>query len=79
MERTDEVSQDESKNPILPTLPVDPNRPNRLGDAMGSVFLEEGSIGPDGGLSKDGRRGWDGSDQHTHLEFHQFRSSYSAH
>jgi len=64
--------RNESKNSILPTLSVDPNRPNRLGDVMGSIFLEKNSIGPDGCLSKDGRRSWDGGHQHSHLELHQF-------
>jgi len=62
------------KNPVLLVFLSDFGRPDHLGDRFGSVFVEKGSYRSDGGLSKDGRRGRDGSDQHTHLEPHQFRS-----
>jgi hypothetical protein len=62
----------EQKNPVLFTLFNRFDHPNPLGHGMGSIFLEKNSIGSDGGLSKDGRRGWDGGYQHPYLELHQF-------
>jgi hypothetical protein len=64
------LTKDESKNSILPTFSVDPNRPYRLGDVMGPIFLEKDSVGSNGHLSKDGRRGWDGGYQCPYMEFH---------
>jgi hypothetical protein len=49
------------KDPFLFTLFNGFNLSDHLGYGMGSIFLEENPFGSDGGLSKNGGRGWDGS------------------